>query len=1350
MLSEIRPPKVGKWTEPALRVLRERYLLRNEQGEVIETPEEMCWRVAQSIAAGEGRYGRSPAAVREVAEAFYDMMVDGFFIPNSPTLMNAGKGNGLQYSACYVLPIGDSMEEIFDSVKAAAIIHKSGGGCIAGDARVWTTFCGLEPIEVLFNRATADGRAGERSGAGIAFDVGDLDIRTVSMEPETGQTGLGRVTHVWRFDVPAELQMLVRTREGTEVQTSAWHPFMVVRPQGLVALRADELKPGDVILGPERPDDYWPYHEPRRVGSLVVDQTLGWLVGFTLGDGSFGYVPALRQYRLRWFSGERDVLERARSILAERGIHVGVQRDRRGLLSVSTLTQRFVLDMLEACGLEKIGAKDDRIRVPEIIAKSPLSVVRAFVAGLLDSDGYVAPDGSPSYATASREMAEDLAGLMSLLGYQPSVCPKPPHGRGRRTIYNVQLCTLPQVNDLRAEIAPHVASEHRGSRLHSAARKQRALQLPFRAWRDRLRDLGLVGAHGLSAGPCAAELSRWSCNVYGRCRRDDLSNIADAVELRDRELAGLLRRVAARGMEVLSVTRAAEPKVYYDLSVEGWNTYAAGTHGMAMVHNTGFAFSRLRPKDDLVASTGGRASGPVSFLRVFNSATEAVKQGGTRRGANMGILRVDHPDILEFIDCKLDGGITNFNISVAITDAFMDALARGEEYDLVNPHNRVVTGRLSAREVFERMVRAAWRTGDPGMVFIDRINASPANPTPEIGVVEATNPCVTGDTLVAVPGGWRRADAIMPRDEILTVKGPRPVERVEVNQRTPIFRVEFSDGGSLRVTAAHQFYVHRGDDGFVPVRLDCCRAGEEVHTLHADVPGTAKILRVEPAGVETTYDIYERETDTWITEGYVSRGCGEQPLLPNEACNLGSLNVSKFVRQGEDGEWTIDWDEMERVIRLAVRFLDDVIEMNPYPLPQIDETVKSNRRIGLGIMGWADLLFIMGIPYDGTDAIALAERLMSFVKDKSHDQCGKLAEERGPFPNWSCSIYREIRPMRNSTVTTIAPTGTISMIAGCSSGIEPIFALAFQHRVKNPDGERVLTFVNETFEQIAKARGLYSDALKEEIARRGSLHGIPGVPEEAARVFKTSHEIGFEWHVRHQAAFQRYTDNGVSKTINLPNEATEDDVAAAYRLAWELGCLGITVFRDGCKGEQVLHVGLKDKAEAAAAGPAVVKPRPHSLSGRTYRSQTPIGTAFITVNETGDGEPFEVFVQVGKGGSDTMAVAEALGRLISLTLRLPSPMSPQRRLEEVISQLSRIGGAQPLGFGKGKVLSLPDALARTLAEHTGQLKVVSEAPPGARAAEQRRIGDLCKECGQATFVYEEGCKKCLSCGYNEC
>ncbi|HEY7253927.1 MAG TPA: vitamin B12-dependent ribonucleotide reductase [Methylomirabilota bacterium] len=756
---EARPSKMGRWSEPALRVLRERYLAR-EHGLVCETPEEMCWRVALAIATAEGRFGRSEAAVSEVATAFYDTMVEGYFLPNSPTLMNAGKQNALQYSACYVLPVGDSMEEIFESVKAAAIIQQSGGG-------------------------------------------------------------------------------------------------------------------------------------------------------------------------------------------------------------------------------------------------------------------------------------------------------------------------------------------------------------------------------------------------------------------------------------------------------------------------TGFAFSRLRPKDDVVHSTGGRASGPVSFLRVFNAATEAVKQGGARRGANMGILRVDHPDILEFIECKLDGGVINFNISVAATDVFMEALAANHEYDLINPRTGQVTGRLRARDVFARIVRAAWRTGDPGMIFIDRINRSPANPTPELGLIEATNPC------------------------------------------------------------------------------------------------------------------------------------GEQPLLPNDACNLGSVNVAKFAVE-RSGRWEIDWSELERVVRLAVRFLDDVIEVNPYPLPQVDEMVKANRRIGLGIMGWADLLFTLGIPYDSEEALELAERLMGFISEKGHDQSIRLAEERGPFPHWSRSIYQHGRPRRNATVTTIAPTGTISMIAGCSSGIEPVFALAFEHRVKGPDGERVLPFFSETFERLARDQGFHSEGLMAEVARRGSLGEVPGVPDAAREVFKTAHEIDAVWHVRHQAAFQKYTDNGVSKTINLPESATEEDVADAYRRAWDLGCLGLTIFRDGSKGRQVLNVGLRGDGPWPAPAQRGVKPRPHSLTGTTYRMETPIGTAFITVNDNGGGEPFEVFVQIGKGGSDTMAVAEALGRLVSLVLRLPSPLTPRRRLEEAISQLARIGGGQPTGFGAAKVLSLPDALARTLAEHIGVPRGESAQGEGARAMPLRRVGDLCRECGQATLVYEEGCKKCLSCGFNEC
>jgi len=667
----------------------------------------------------------------------------------------------------------------------------------------------------------------------------------------------------------------------------------------------------------------------------------------------------------------------------------------------------------------------------------------------------------------------------------------------------------------------------------------------------------------------------------------------------------------------------------------------------AIIHKsgggTGFSFSRLRPKDTLVSSTGGKASGPISFLRVFNGATEAVKQGGTRRGANMGILKVDHPDILEFIQCKLDGGITNFNISVAATDAFMEALAADGDYDLVDPHTREVTGRLRAREVFDRIVQAAWRTGDPGLVFIDRVNRSAANPVPELETIEATNPC------------------------------------------------------------------------------------------------------------------------------------GEQPLAPNDACNLGSINLDKFAR-ADDSSAPIAWDELERVIRLSVRFLDDVIQVNPYPLDEIMKEVHANRRIGLGVMGWADLLIQLGVPYDSEAALELADKVMEFFTMIGRDESARLAEERGPFPNWSRSIYREGRPIRNSTVTTIAPTGTISIIAGCSSGIEPLFAVAYSHIV----GDRHLTFVNPHFEAVARRRGFYTPELMDGVAKQGTLHDLAEAPEDVRRVFVTAHEIEPDWHVRMQAAFQRHTDNGVSKTINLPQTATVEDVADAYRSAYDLECLGITVFRDGCKsahGGQVLHVGTgagpgagggaetgagigagagverKGKVGGEETVPAkaetTVKPRPRTLRGVTYRIDTPLGTGYVHVNQAPSGEPFEIFLNVGKAGSDVQADAEALGRLTSLILRMPSPLSPRERVEEIVKQLDRIGGRRDAGMGPARVRSIPDAIAQVLAEHVGLRE------PGVEHIREAREGrvkatDMCPDCQNFTLVFEEGCQKCHVCGFSEC
>jgi ribonucleoside-diphosphate reductase alpha chain len=660
----------------------------------------------------------------------------------------------------------------------------------------------------------------------------------------------------------------------------------------------------------------------------------------------------------------------------------------------------------------------------------------------------------------------------------------------------------------------------------------------------------------------------------------------------------------------------------------------------ALIHKsgggTGFAFSRLRPKGSQVRTTAGVASGPVSFMRVFDAATEQIKQGGRRRGANMGILRVDHPDILEFINSKLQGGIANFNISVAATDRFMEALSKNERYELIDPRTKQVTGTLPALEVFEQIIRAAWQTGDPGMVFIDRINASRANPVPDIEQIEATNPC------------------------------------------------------------------------------------------------------------------------------------GEQPLGPNDACNLGSINLVRFARpshhtyrNGHGPGDRVDWAELERVVRLAVRFLDDVIEMNPYPLPAIDAEVKRNRRIGLGVMGWADLLLELGIPYDSEEALSLADRVMAFIERVGHEESARLATERGPFPHWSQSIYRHEKPLRNSTVTTVAPTGTISIISGCSSGIEPLFAVAYSHIV----GDRHLTFVNPQFERLAKARGFYSEALMAKVAANGTVHGLPEVPPDVQQVFVTAHQIAPEWHVRMQAAFQRHLDNGCSKTINLPHAASAKDVGAAYLLAYELGCLGITVFRDGSKTDQVLHIGTSAKTAPAAsphetpggehktdlAAPEsqrqVVKPRPRRVQGVTYRVATPLGTAFITVNINGNEEPFEVFANVGKAGSDTASVSEAMGRLISLILRLPSPLTPTERLREVVGQLKGIGGGRHLGYGRARIRSLPDAVAQVLAEHLGMAEAEEAASPQPMA---ESVGDLCPECGQAALVFEEGCQKCYSCGYTEC
>lgn len=686
----------------------------------------------------------------------------------------------------------------------------------------------------------------------------------------------------------------------------------------------------------------------------------------------------------------------------------------------------------------------------------------------------------------------------------------------------------------------------------------------------------------------------------------------------------------------------------------------------ALIHQTGggtgFSFTRLRPKGSMVKSSKGTASGPVSFMRIFDAATNEVKQGGKRRGANMGILRVDHPDIMEFIHCKEEGGITNFNISVAVTDKFMEAYAKDRDYDLVNPKTGKVTGKLSARAVFNEIADGAWSTGDPGLVFIDRINRGSANPIPALGPVESTNPC------------------------------------------------------------------------------------------------------------------------------------GEQPLYPYDSCNLGSIFLTYFVKE-ENGKKDVDWEKLKEVSGLATRFLDGVIEMNPYTLPQIRKTTLAIRRIGLGVGGWADMLVELGIPYDSEEALALGEKIMRVIEESANEASEKLAGERGPFPLWPISIYKNRAPRRNSTVTTIAPTGTISIIAGASSGIEPLFAIAYQHIVKDKHLDRTLSFINPKFEEIAKSRGFWSEEIREKVAKEGVIRNIGEIPEDVRKLFGTAHEIDPIWHVRVQAAFQKYTENAVSKTINLRHEAKVEDVKKSYLEAWRTDCKGITIFRDGSKDAQVLNLGIGSKKEEVSAVP--LRERPFQVTGVTYKLGTPVGNAFITINQDENKDPLEVFINVGKAGSDVAAMAEALGRTISTALRFRGSLTAKEKAREIAHQLSGIGGRRSVGFGPNKIRSLPDAVSAALSIHydfkingfasliesngttngsshieeagavmaangsvpngTGRQTPVrsltsdpTPAPASAFNEASATVGDICPSCGASTLVYQEGCSKCLFCGHSEC
>lgn len=636
----------------------------------------------------------------------------------------------------------------------------------------------------------------------------------------------------------------------------------------------------------------------------------------------------------------------------------------------------------------------------------------------------------------------------------------------------------------------------------------------------------------------------------------------------------------------------------------------------ALIHQsgggTGFSFSRLRPSGSVVRSTGGVASGPISFMKVFNMATEAVKQGGTRRGANMGILRVDHPDILEFISCKQDTSeITNFNISVGITEAFMQAVEENRNYPLIDPNSKKVVGELSAQKVFEKIIDHAWRNGEPGIIFLDRLNRD--NVVPSQGEIESTNPC------------------------------------------------------------------------------------------------------------------------------------GEQPLLPYESCNLGSINLVEMLGDGD-----FDWDKLACTIEKAVHFLDNVIDANKYPLEKINFTTKQTRKIGLGVMGWADTLLLLGIPYNSERAVALAEKLMGFITETGRAASMALGKTRGNFPLFDESIYSgKLTALRNATVTTIAPTGTLSILAGVSSGVEPVFAYVY---IRNVMDNTEMIEVNPILKAELTRRGIYSEELMHKIAEQGHLADITEIPKDIKNVFVSAHDVSPEWHIRMQAAFQNYTDNAVSKTVNFPSHATRAEVSEVYQLAYHLGCKGVTIYRDGSRNSQVLNIGHVKASDAphetpeSEYGQILPRPRPEITQGITERCEIGCGKLYITINYDEKGI-CEVFTNTGRHGG-CLSQSEATSRLVTAALRSGVDVN------YIIKQLKGIRCPSTIRQKGMKVTSCPDAIARAIERVIEQHSLQAPATQNHSVNNTRSIDNTskirtCPECG-SLVEHEGGCITCRECGFSKC
>jgi ribonucleotide reductase alpha subunit len=1550
------------FSENALKILEKRYLMKDDDGNVTETPKDMLARVAANIAFADTFYGASYEDMFEFAKTAYAMMSNLEFLPNSPALRGAGRETQ-QLSACFVLPIEDSRKSIFETLRDAVDIQAYGGGCVDGNSNVYIEGKGLCKISSItdFDKIDEFGKPYEING-----------LETISYDRTLDRFVRSKITHVWKFNVPIEQQRKVIFKKDSSIITSEWHPF--------VLNDGSEKKAKDLILG----DKILVPTERSAISINGVDADFDWLMGYFYGDGSID--ESVNGTRVRFFDKNEEILKRAISIVERyTGISYSLQKDPRTECRYFCLTAK--LDSQHGNSDEKVRNFIKRIKEYNIRTdvKNPIY----FLAGFFDAEGYWGHDSS-AFSNSNEGLIQYIRELCSLCGINTSMR-KRTNSRGH-TWYEVKFANF------------------------------------------HLKRLPTVKTGRIPQG-------------------------------------GTVNYVEVQNVEIPD----SGDTTFYDFTVDKYNNYLAGQGLLVVVHNTGFNFSHIRAKGTKVESTGGAASGPISFMQIYDIAVgKVIAQGGVRQGANMGILAYNHPDVLEFIDAKMDGKtLSNFNISVGVNEEFMELAEKGLEYDLIDPHTQQPLKRVNAKEVLDKIANNAWFTGDPGLIFLDRINK--ANPTPHLGVIESTNPCITGDTLVAVADGRNSIPIKQLADEgsdvpvfcmddagKLTVRMMRNPRLTGINKK--IVKVKLDDGNFLRVTENHKFILSDGtvkqaielsegdslsimqkmnarldevyrhsnsrsqeyswlrstnhykwlsehriiveshigrrlkhdqvvhhknyygldnrienleimsktehndlhaknmigdnnpmrrfpeknwmndsskqqvmrekyhigakrkpetrelisekaqirnadpeyrkhlskkttefwkehpeafDNGFAERskrKLAECRAKTDlkcflvgnsvmiekvcegcgiafvlswsdreicyhspecylnsfnskkenrerltasVNRAYEEKMGAVKTRQVkcykelkddlerEPwlkefqekcreaglshrFGTKYGFDSYKalKESATVLNhkvvsiefDGYedvyngtvdefhnfyiggfdnqddgksiqswmVNFQCGEIPLLSWESCNLGSVNLFGMVQE-KKGKFSIDYDKLAEIVKNGVHFLDNVIDMNKYPIEKIEQMTKTNRKIGFGVMGWADTLAILGIPYDSDEALQLADKVMGFINTKAKEASVEIAKTRGVFPSFNGSIHdtgKEEDKVRHASWTTIAPTGTLSTLSDCNGGIEPFFMIVYSRgSIYDSDGKPTIKMLveNEVFKRIAIKGDFYSEELMANIAETGSVQHVDGVPDNVKKIFVTSHDISYEWHLKMQSAFQKHVTNAVSKTINFPNDAKVEDIKESYILAHKLGNIkGITVYRDGCKQHQVLSAVETKKEEKKPPKTDLEElmdkinaPRPRKIAGATDRIETPVGKLYVTINKA-NGKYYEVFLNIGKAGADVTADAEGYGRLLSMLFKIGIPP------EVIVDQLRGIGGSGSIGFGKERVRSLPDGIARVLEilaeENTDEN---NQQLNGNNNGEPRMSGNMCPECGNM-LVFEEGCTKCRNCGYSRC